>query len=822
MSKKLHFKSLLLVALLLGGVSSAFADEVIWSEDFTGLNAGDVPTAPTNTSYTGVTYTCVDGGSATKIYEEALAGGTTPELLVGKKGDKVVGSFTAVIPLDNYAGTLTLTYYQNKQSLKVSSTTEGVEGGQTLKPSEVGKQTTTFTGITKDMTSITIVFEATTTSNVRLDNIELKGSKATAVAAPTFDPAEGSYTSAQTVALACTTDGASIYYTMGDDPADPTSESTLYTEAIKVEATTTIKAIAVNGSDVSPVVSATYTIVPLGHAGTESDPYTVADARAAIDANAGLSGVYATGIVSSIVTPYSTEFSNITFNISADGLETSDQLQAYRCKGATGVDASGVIVGDVVLIKGTLKKHTDGTYEFGSGCELITLQHPVTPTISTTPTSLAEFTYEYDKGPSDAQTFSVTGVNLTADVTLALGESSNYEMSLTEDSGYGNSLTISQTEGSVEATTVYVRLKADLAEGSYEDDIITITSSGATDKTISLTGSVTAPEAPNMTWDLSKNTYDEVTDENIVTWSSDYVTMTNSSQGGGTKASNYLGGDTNNRTSSRFYGGNTLIITPAYGYAITSIEFTATSEGYATALANSTWSNAGAEANAMSVTVTPTDGSKTISAIIGATCGFTAVKVYYEENTSTIDDVTVTIPSSKYTTFASTSAIKFNDTEVTVCIAKVEDGVVKATPIRGNIVPANTGVILYAETPAEYTGVVTTSDIVVSDNELVAAIADTKVYYKNNNKFNYILQSGEFKKATGALLKAGKAYLNTTYDVAATTGARELKIVFDGETTGIKAIETVNDKSVYDLQGRRVAAPTKGLYIINGKKAIVK
>ena len=185
MIKKLHLKSLLLIAALLVGSSSAWAQTqvTIWSENFDDLDEGATPTAATNTDYSGVTYTCTNGAGTssgeTKVMNAKLAGGASaPELMVGKKGTgtgAAGGKFTAVIPLDNIEGTLTLTYYQNKQSLKVSSTTNGVSGGQTLKPSDAGQQTTTFTGITSSMTSITIVFEATTTNNVRLDDIVLKG-----------------------------------------------------------------------------------------------------------------------------------------------------------------------------------------------------------------------------------------------------------------------------------------------------------------------------------------------------------------------------------------------------------------------------------------------------------------------------------------------------------------------------------------------------------------------------------------------------------------------------------------------------------------------
>src|ERR1700689_506274 len=63
-------------------------------------------------------------------------------------------------------------------------------------------------------------------------------------ATPTFSPAAGTYTAVQSVSLATTTAGASIYYTL--DGTTPTNTSTLYSAAtpIQVSATTTIKAIA--------------------------------------------------------------------------------------------------------------------------------------------------------------------------------------------------------------------------------------------------------------------------------------------------------------------------------------------------------------------------------------------------------------------------------------------------------------------------------------------------------------------------------------------------------------------------------------------------
>lgn len=183
---------------------------------------------------------------------------------------------------------------------------------------------------------------------------------------PTFSPAAGVYTSAQNVTLNTTTDGATIYYTT--DGSTPTTSSTQYNGAISVSTTTTIKAIAVKDDyNNSSVATATYLI--LGHAGTAEDPYTVADARAAIDAGVGVTNVYVTGIVTEIPTAYSTQYSNITFNFVDEG--GSDFLQAYRC---TGTDAANVQVGDIVVVSGNLTKY-NSTYEFASGCTLVSLIH---------------------------------------------------------------------------------------------------------------------------------------------------------------------------------------------------------------------------------------------------------------------------------------------------------------------------------------------------------------------------------------------------------------------------------------------------------------
>ena len=111
-------------------------------------------------------------------------------------------------------------------------------------------------------------------------------------------------------------------------------------------------------------------------AGTENNPYTVEQAIAAIDAGTGTEGVYATGIVSKIVTAYNSRYGNISYNISADGTTSGAQLQAYRgfsYNGEQFTSADDIKVGDIVVIYGNLTKYNT-TYEFAEGNQLVSLE----------------------------------------------------------------------------------------------------------------------------------------------------------------------------------------------------------------------------------------------------------------------------------------------------------------------------------------------------------------------------------------------------------------------------------------------------------------
>lgn len=142
-----------------------------------------------------------------------------------------------------------------------------------------------------------------------------------------------------------------------------------------------------------------------------------------------------------------------------------------------------------------------------------------------------------------------------------------------------------------------------------------------------------------------------------------------------------------------------------------------------------------------------------------------------------------------------------------------------------NKVAANTPLIIYTTEKTNATTVrvpITTdaADAAVEDNALVAGDGTT-AWNGTDGYTYYYLASDEFHKATSGTLQSGKAYLK----VAGSPAAHELSISFGDESTGIADVNVKGSDEkagFYDLSGRRVAQPTKGLYIVNGKKVIIK
>ena len=178
------------------------------------------------------------------------------------------------------------------------------------------------------------------------------------------------------------------------------------------------------------------------------------------------------------------------------------------------------------------------------------------------------------------------------------------------------------------------------------------------------------------------------------------------------------------------------------------------------------------------------------------------------------ENVTVEVSDAGWATLFSDYALNFEGTGLTAYTATLSESTVTLTEVTS--VTAGTGVVLKGEANTYEIPVIDGSDTAKGDlkgNATAATTADGSQYILVMNGSN-----AQFTKATSGSIAAGKAYLEK-----AESESRILNVVFAGEATGIKAIETAKaDGNVYNMAGQRVAAPKKGLFIMNGKKVIIK
>lgn len=203
---------------------------------------------------------------------------------------------------------------------------------------------------------------------------------------------------------------------------------------------------------------------------------------------------------------------------------------------------------------------------------------------------------------------------------------------------------------------------------------------------------------------------------------------------------------------------------------------------------------------------------------------FVAGNATYSNYCTTVPTgVTVTIASSGYTTLSSAHGLDFANAtaegaeDLIAYIIPSNNGV-KLNKETVDEAAAGTGILLKGTPGATYSIPVKADAAEVGPNLLKAG---PKVVEENNTTI-YLLKSGKFHLASAGTTSVGKAYLELREDV----GAPALSIDGDDETTGIN-LTTVNgqqatDGVYYDLSGRRVAQPTKGVFIVNGKKVVIK
>lgn len=205
---------------------------------------------------------------------------------------------------------------------------------------------------------------------------------------------------------------------------------------------------------------------------------------------------------------------------------------------------------------------------------------------------------------------------------------------------------------------------------------------------------------------------------------------------------------------------------------------------------------------------------------------------YLEDGSATLPPAvqTVTITTSKgLATYTSNVALDFSQaTAIEAYTATVSGEVVTLT--KATKVAAGEGVLLRSVSGGPATeAILMTSETVepTAGNMLKGTLQEiTELQSEESGYANYILNSNGpegagFYKANNRKVAAGKAYLR----VPVAAAANMLFIRLDGGTTGIErveAVETEADGVYYNLSGQRVSNPTRGIYILDGKKVIVK
>ncbi len=375
--------------LVCGGAS---AQTYLWQEDFSSYSANDVPSGGD------YNYVCV--GSGTKVYNEKLAGGTAPELLVAKTS----GTFTATIKLNGATGNATLAYKSNNGKLSVTAT--NATAGDITKSGNDYSCPITFN---ENATEITLTFAATSSSNVRLDDIKLYQGEAKKPAGLSWGTASREVTigsSDNNFPTLTNANNLTVTYTSSKTDVATIAEDGTIT---LVAAGKTDITASFAGDDTYEAGAVTYTLTvkaasTVDISNTPETAYTVAEAKKIIAAGEGLdTKVYVGGTVSS-VKEVNTSYGNATYNISDDGTTTSELVvyRGYYLDNEKFTSEDQIKVGDLVIVYGKLVSYS-GTDEVNSGNYIYSIQ--------SNPTSISSLSS--DEAVADAPVYNLAGQKVT-------------------------------------------------------------------------------------------------------------------------------------------------------------------------------------------------------------------------------------------------------------------------------------------------------------------------------------------------------------------------------------------------------------------------
>lgn len=694
-------------------------------------------------------------------------------------------------------GNISLTVDGTKVGSGSLSATKDVVVGGELKTATTGKEL---------KVSVTNIAKGVRCYNISYAYEDSSTPQPGEVAVPTLSLAEGTYWGKQTLTIGVPEGAAGVKYTL--DGTDPKESKTaeLITEIANLElsATTTVRAIAVdNNNNYSKEVSRTYTFAP-SIANTKETAYTTAQAIEIINKTSAeqlaAENVYVKGVVSK-VDSYSSKYKSITYWLD------DNAFQVYSGKGLDNKDFNSkddIEIGANVIICGKIKKFDDNTYEFDKENYLVEYKAPVEKVLKSIAISGEATKTTYFEG----ETFDPTGLVVTA----------TYEDESTEDVT-GRVEWIFNPE-TLSVGTTNVEVKASIGSDAISD-VYVVNGITVNEKVVLVGNSIIVAE------DKKNSKWVAMSTSNINSSKSDYFESVDLVKVG----DKYI--TTGKLDDILFYvntvDGKTMIQNPAddkYVQATGEKKVSYTEKEYL-------WSNNGEQLAAAQT------GHGTLQYNVG-TPRFTTYVRKVGQYATIVDKSNVyegaeialsgTDGTHYFTTFSSDKAVEFVD--ATVYAVGVNENKLSLNEVKGNQVPANTGVLVQSnKTDAMY--VYIESAPAIEGNLLRASVTeqtttgadDTKEYKyymlsynKDNENLGFYWGENDGAAFTS---KAGRAYLavEKTNEVAAVKG-----FSLSDMETGISQVcgSAANNGVIYDLQGRRIERAVRGLYIMNGRKVMVK
>lgn len=679
---------------------------------------------------------------------------------------RAYGGNTFTISSDNIIKKIVITFGESDGSNSITTDVNTYENG-------------TWTG---SANSVTFTIGGTS-GNRRIQTITVTYEEAdqTISVAPQIS-GEESFLNETTVTITAA-EGAAIYYTT--DGTDPTT-STPYSAPFTLNATTTVKAIAVeSGKEASVVAEKTF---------TKQTVMTVAEALTLIEdleENESSDFVYVKGVVTKVES-YSDNYHSITYSIADEGT-TTPELKVFGGKNLNNTDFSSMDdlgVNDVVTIYGKLKEY-DSTPEFDSNNYIVAIER------SKQPAELRYATTTITKQVGDEPFTN----ELTNPHSLAVTYSSNDEAVATVDAD--GVVTILAAGSAI--ITAYFEGNDTYNEGSASYSLTVSNGEKAVFKKVTSTDDITdgeyliVYEEGSLAFDGSRATLDAV--------------------------SNTIGVVIDNGSIEALTANAFTLSSMTGGYSIKSasgnyIGQTSDANGMATsddAIANAISFDDNGNANIVSggAYLRYNSASNQLRFRYYKSTSYTgqkAIQLYKK-----VETVTASITAAGYATFANAKAVDFTGTGVKVMTAQYANGKITYTEVTSKQVPAGAAVILQGS-KGTYNATVIESAEELQNNSLEVNLNDDiksdGYYYCLANKSNGV---GFYKVASGVNVKKGKAYLHIT------AGAKDFFSIND-ETDGIGQIEMVqtSNAEIYNLSGQRVSKAQKGIYIVNGKKVVIR